>query len=127
MTIQKNRRSTIRGSRPSRVSQVGQSPEVRSDTLPFVKRSMTTIKDMQMNKGAQDKLQHLHKYTIIDSMPLPGINMITKKSVMTLFGGFILLILSGLALCVGAVIPYIVSLYRYHLRYDVNYDTFQPL
>ena len=106
---------------------MGQSPEVRSDTLPFVKRSMTTIKDMQMNRGAQDKLQNLHKYTIIDSMPLPGINMITKQSVMTLFGGFILLILSGLALCVGAVIPYIVSLYRYHLRYDVNYDTFQPL
>lgn len=35
--------------------------------------------------------------------------------------------LSGLALCVGAVIPYMVSLYRLHLKYDVNYDTFQPM
>ena len=32
-----------------------------------------------------------------------------------------------MALCVGSLIPYIVSLYRLHLKYDVNYDTFQPL
>lgn len=46
---------------------------------------------------------------------------------LTLIAGYILLVLSGLALCLGAVLPYIVSLYRMHLKYDVNYDTFQPM
>jgi len=58
---------------------------------------------------------------------LPGLDLITNKSILSIIGGFILVVLSGLALCVGAVIPYIVSLYRLHLKYDVNYDYFQPL
>lgn len=58
---------------------------------------------------------------------MPGIDLVTKASISTLIAGFVLLTLSGLALCVGAVSPYIVSFYRMHLRYDVDYDTFQPL
>ena len=72
----------------------------------------------------QDKLAILHQHTILVTKQLPGLDLITFKAINSIIGGFILVVLSGLALCVGAVIPYIVSLYRMHLKYDVTYDDF---
>lgn len=35
--------------------------------------------------------------------------------------------ITGLSMCLGAILPYIVSYYRMYLNFDVNYDTFQPV
>lgn len=75
---------------------------------------------------AKEKLNQLHQTQIVKEK-LPGIDLFTGKAILTLVAGFMMMLLSGLALCVGAVTPYIVSFYRKHLKYDVNYDTFQPL
>lgn len=75
---------------------------------------------------AKEKLNQLHQTQNL-SKKLPGVDLFTYTSMFTLGAGFLLMVLSGLAMCVGAVTPYIVSFYRQHLKYDVNYDTFQPM
>lgn len=59
--------------------------------------------------------------------PLEGVDKFTASSIVTLFGGLLLLMASGLAYALGTISPYIVSYFRMYCRYDVNYDTFYPL
>lgn len=93
--------------------------------MPMLKRAYTQAPGpghgQQME--AYDKLNILHSHTI-EKKQLPGIDLVTSLSVCTLIAGFILVLISGLTLCVGAITPYIVSFFRLHLKYEVDYDTF---
>ena len=80
-----------------------------------------------ITRDRSEALSLLTRQRIKTDSKIIGVDKITFKSILTLVGGLILMMTSGLAYALGTISPYIVSYFRINLRYDVNYDTFYPL
>lgn len=91
------------------------------------KSRQTIFKSKRKSAETGETLSLLTKEKIRNYELIDGVNKFTPASIITLIGGSILLMTTGLAYALGTISPYIVSYYRIYLGYDVNYDTFYPL
>lgn len=80
-----------------------------------------------VTKDPNETLGLLTQKKISKDRGIEGVDKFTPASIITLFGGLVLLMISGLSYAIGSVSPYIVSYYRMYMRFDVTYDTFMPI